>query len=138
MKGNGDNHAMANLSDQNRERFANLLSRRRAELKLSLPQLSAITGIHHSRLSRWERGEDMPSRVDRLATLAKGLELPPSDLYLAAGIDLTSELPSMRPYLRSKYGDTLPADAIAEIERYSREIVARYGVSTGPAPGEDE
>jgi hypothetical protein len=80
----------------------------------------------------------MPARPDRLTALAAGLELPPSDLYLLAGMDLAAELPSMRPYLRSKYGPQLPPEAIADIEAYSAQVAARYGVSTGPAPGEDE
>jgi transcriptional regulator with XRE-family HTH domain len=83
---------------------------------------------------RWESGEDSPSRIDRLTALAEGLGLPPSDLYLAAGLNLAPDLPSMRPYLRSKYGDELPPEAIEQIE----QIAARYGVTDGPAPGEDE
>ena len=126
------------MSGPDRVRFAELLLRRRTELGLSLPQLEARTGIHNSRLSRWERGIDMPSRPDRLTALASGLELPPSDLYLLAGMDLAPELPSMRPYLRSKYGPQLPPEAIADIDAYSAQVAARYGVSTGPAPGEDE
>jgi transcriptional regulator with XRE-family HTH domain len=97
-------------------------------------ELERRTGIHQSRLSRWENGNDAPATVDRLTALAEGLELPPSDLYLAAGLDLSAELPSMRPYLRSKYGTDLPPEAIADIEA----IAARYGISSGPAPGEDE
>ena len=138
MTDGNDNHAMASLSGADRDQFAELLRRRRAELGLSLTQLEARTGIHVSRLSRWERAQDMPSRPDRLTALAAGLELPPSDLYLLAGMDLAGELPSMRPYLRSKYGPKLPPEAIADIEAYSARVAARYGVSTGPAPGEDE
>ena len=35
-------------------------------------------------------------------------------------------------------GLELPPEAIADIEAYSARVAARYGVSTGPAPGEDE
>lgn len=128
------NHALAGSSDEARQRLAALLKSRRQELGISTNELERRTGIHQSRLSRWENGTDAPSRVDRLTALAEGLELPPSDLYLAAGLDLSAELPSMRPYLRSKYGTDLPLEAIADIEA----IAARYGISSGPAPGEDE
>ncbi len=124
---------MANAPDEARERLAAFIRDRRIELGLSNAELERRTGIHQSRLSRWERGIDTPSRIDRLDALARGLELPPSDLYLAAGLTLSRELPSMRPYLRSKYGNDLPPEAIADIEA----IAARY-VSTGPEPGEDE
>ena len=120
------------------DRFGDFLLHRRAELGISLVELETRTGIHNSRLSRWERGAEFPSRPERLTVLAAGLEVPLSDLYLAAGIEPTPQLPSMRPYLRSKYGPELPAEAIAEIEAYSNQIAARYGISTGPAPGEDE
>lgn len=138
MKESSDNHAFAQSSGQDRIRFATFIRTRRAELGLSLPQLEARTGINGSRLSRWERAIDMPSRPDRLTALARGLDVPPTDLYLLAGMDLAPELPSMRPYLRSKYGNELPADALAEIEAYAADIAAHYGVSTGPAAGEDE
>jgi transcriptional regulator with XRE-family HTH domain len=118
--------------------FADFILQRRTQLGLSLVQLEGRTGIHNSRLSRWERGIEKPSRPDRLTALAGGLEIPPADLYLLAGIELAPELPSMRPYLRSKYGPELPSAAIADIEAYSSRVAARYGISTGPAPGEDE
>jgi len=119
-------------------RFGAFVLRRRLELGLSLLQLEARTNLHTSRLSRWERGLEMPSRPDRMTALAAGLEVPASDLYLLAGMDLAPELPSLRPYLRSKYGDYLPPEAIADIDLYSAQVAARYGVSTGPAPGQDE
>lgn len=80
----------------------------------------------------------MPDRAERLAALARGLEVPPADLFALAGIDLPDELPTLRPYLRSKYGAALPAEALAEIARYVDGVASRYGVTTGPAPGEDE
>jgi len=80
----------------------------------------------------------MPDRPERLAALAAGLEVPTADLYALAGIDLPDELPTLRPYLRSKYGGALPDEALAEIARYSDNVARRYGVTTGPAPGEDE
>ncbi len=99
-----------------------------------MSELERRTGIHQSRLSRWEAGIDAPARIDRLTALAEGLDLPPADLYLAAGLELAPDLPSMRPYLRSKYGEDLPPNAMAEIEA----IAARYGIPAGPGPGEDE
>ena len=118
--------------------FSTFIRQRRQELGISLMQLSERTGLHDSRLSRWERGLEMPDRPERLAALATGLEVPTADLYALAGIDLPDELPTLRPYLRSKYGGALPDEALAEIARYSDQIAAQYGVSTGPVNGEDE
>jgi transcriptional regulator with XRE-family HTH domain len=118
--------------------FARYIRHRRIDLEISIAELERRTGIHNSRLSRWERGIEMPERPDRLATLARGLNVDLADLYAAAGYELPTSLPSLRPYLRTKYGDQLPAAALDEIARYSDYIAARHGVTTGPAPGEDE
>lgn len=118
--------------------FSTFIRHRRTELGISLVQLEQRTGIHNSRLSRWERGVEMPDRPERLTPLAHGLEVPVADLYTLAGIDLSGQLPTLRPYLRSKYGAALPADALAEIVAYVDRVAGRYGVSTGPASGEDE
>jgi transcriptional regulator with XRE-family HTH domain len=125
-------------SSPNKTAFSEYIRLRRQELGLSLPELEQRTGIHNSRLSRWERGIDMPDRPDRLAELARGLEVPLADLFTVAGIELPSELPTLRPYLRTKYGDQLPDAALAEIARYTDEVAKRYGVQTGPLLGEDE
>ena len=118
--------------------LADLIAHRRRELGLTLNQLEKRTGINTARLSRWEQGLDSPQRPERLTALARGLDLPPADLYVAAGLDLSGQLPSLRPYLRSKYGDSLPPAALKEIERFSARLAAKYGLNTGPAPGQDE
>ncbi|HWJ98261.1 MAG TPA: helix-turn-helix transcriptional regulator [Acidimicrobiales bacterium] len=118
--------------------FSKYLRHRRRELQIPLSELESRTGIHNSRLSRWERGIEMPDRPERLSALARGLDVDLADLYALAGIELPTTLPTLRPYLRSKYGSTLPADALDEIARYSDYIAARHGVVTGPRPGEDE
>ncbi len=118
--------------------FSEFLRNRRQELGLSLVDLEQRTGLHNSRLSRWERGIEMPDRVERLSQLARGLDVPVADLYALAGVELPTELPTLRPYLRSKYGDSLPTAALAEIARYGDYVASRYGITTGPRPGEDE
>lgn len=118
--------------------FSKFIRQRRIDLEISIAELERRTGIHNSRLSRWERGIEMPERPDRLATLARGLDVDLADLYAVAGFELPTSLPSLRPYLRTKYGDQLPDAALDEIARYSDYIAARHGVTTGPVPGEDE
>ena len=129
---------MSSQPDEIRRRLGDFIRKRREDLGISMSELERRTGIHQSRLSRWERAIDMPTRPERLTALAQGLQVPATDLYLLAGMELSPELPSMQPYLRSKYGTQLPPEAIADIEAYSRQVAGRYGVSTGPGPGEDE
>jgi transcriptional regulator with XRE-family HTH domain len=118
--------------------FSQFIRQRRTELGLSLTALEDRTGFHNSRLSRWERGIEMPDRADRLHALAHGLEVPVAELFSLAGIDIPADLPSHRLYLRSKYGAALPPEALGAIADYADQIASHYGVSTGPRPGEDE
>jgi len=117
--------------------FSRFLKTRRQELGISLYELERRTGLHNSRLSRWERGIDQPDRPERLAALAKGLDVPVADLYVLTGIELIDQLPSHRLYLRSAYGPDLPSEALDAITAYADEVAARYGAS-GPDDGEDE
>ena len=60
------------------------------------------------------------------------------DIYRPLGYDAPTSLPSLRPYLRSKYSE-LPAEAAEQLERYAERLAKRHGVDlSGPAPGEDE
>lgn len=94
-------------------------------------------------IQRIEAGETAePPRATVLAALAPHLNLPLADLYVAAGIQQPTELPSFTPYLRSRYRD-LPASAQAELEQSFRDVMSRYGFdnangATGPLDGEDE
>ncbi|HEV7762587.1 MAG TPA: helix-turn-helix transcriptional regulator [Acidimicrobiales bacterium] len=108
--------------------FSQFIRRRRGALGLTLRALEARTGIHNSRLGRWERDEEAPSGPDRLAALARGLEVTVADLYAVAGIELP-ELPFLPLYLRAKYGAVLPEEALAEIAGHAEEVAQRYGVS---------
>lgn len=128
---------MSRTSNPKASEFSEFIRSRRAELQISLLELERRTGFHNSRLSRWERGIEMPDRADRIAKLAKGLELAPADLYVAAGIDLIDQQPSHRLYLRSKYHQ-LPADALNDFAAYAERVISEHGIASGPEHGEDE
>ena len=129
---------MSRRSNPHITEFSAFVRQRRQELGLSMRELESRSGIHNSRISRWEQGIEMPDRVDVLRSLARGLAVPLADLYAVAGIDIPEILPSHRPYLRSKYGTTLPEEALDRIADYADRVAAQYGVATGPRPGEDE
>ena len=52
------------------------------------------------------------------------LELNAADLFIKAGLPVPTELPSLEPYLRTKYN--LSSDEAAEAQASIREILARY------------
>lgn len=115
-----------------------MLRKRREALGLSTRQLSARTGVNDVTISRIERGEFAAPRPDKLTRLAEALGLSAADVFAMADYVTPTELPSFTPYLRTKYRE-LPAEAIAEIERYAQRLADEHGVAlAGPVLGEDE
>ena len=107
----------------------------RVERGMSYGQLAVSTGISKGTLFKIEDGQIRQPDQALLRALATTLGLPLADLYAAAGYD-RGGLPTIKPYLRSKYPE-LPDAALDEIAAITR----KYGLdpaNTGPRPGEDE
>lgn len=114
------------------------LRERREELGLSIRQLAARCGLNDVTVLRLERGEKGAPRADTLARIASELGLGASDLFILADYVTPADLPTLAPYLRTKYRD-LPPGAVDDIEAYAARLADRHGVSLeGPALGEDE
>ena len=62
-----------------REQFAENLRRRRLEAGLSQMQLSDLSGLHMTEISRLERGTRDP-RLSTVVRLARALEVAPGEL----------------------------------------------------------
>ena len=102
---------------------------------MSYGQLEVASGVSRGTIFRIENGQHRKPLQHVLRQLAATLDLLPADLYAAAGYDQAG-LPTIRPYLRSKYPE-LPDNALDEIAAITR----KYGLdpaNTGPRPGEDE
>jgi transcriptional regulator with XRE-family HTH domain len=101
------------------KRLGVLIRQYRAAAGLSLRQLEDLTDIDDSRI-------------------AEALGVPLADMYAIAGYDSPGELPTLKPYLRTKYR-RLPAEAADQLEAYAERLAKKHGVDlSGPAPGEDE
>lgn len=101
-------------------------------------ELARQIGTDTAYLVRLERGEYRSPRPDILANVATALDVPMSDLYAIAGYIAPTELPSLTPYLRTKYRQ-LSDDAIDSVDAYLQHIAENEGVNlNGPAPEEDE
>lgn len=119
-------------------RLGQLIQQARQSRKLSLRQLSSMSGIPRSTIDRIERGEIARPRPDILTSLAHTLSVPVSDLYAIVQYSSPHDLPSFAPYLRARYGD-LSAEGIAELTRYFQSLAKRDGIRLdGPANSEDE
>lgn len=113
-----------------------LLKDARVTAGLSIRQAAGEAEISKSLLGAWECDQVDSPELGKLLRLAAVLGIDPTTACEAAGYDLSGALPSIKPYLRSKY-PTLPASALQEIAA----ITKKYGIDpnhTGPRPGEDE
>jgi len=94
--------------------------------------------MHHSVIFRIESGEIAAPNPDKLIHLAQALRLPVADVFVLAGYAVPHQLPSFRPYLRTRYGE-LPPEALTRLDAYFRRIQQEYGLyEAGPLDGEDE
>lgn len=113
-----------------------ILSVARKALGISANELARRSGINVSNVSRMENGLIIQPSPDTLQRLGDALGLDWADLFAAAGYEQPKTLPTIKPYLRSKYPN-LPESALTEISA----ITTKYGVDphhTGPRAGEDE
>jgi transcriptional regulator with XRE-family HTH domain len=109
-----------------RETLAEALVRLRRQAGLSQRQLQERSGIDRSVLSRLESGEKQQGSPATLTKLASALNISVSELLTIAGYTSTEAeaLPTIRPYLRSKYGHLSKSsqDELAEfLERLEAE-----------------
>ncbi len=126
------------MTEATTQRLGQLIRQRREQRGWSTVELAERTGITQSNIVRMEQGNITSPGPERLARVADALAIPLADLYSLAGYPLTTELPSLPTYLRTKYRE-LPAPAQEELAAYVARLREKYGLTAdGPAPGEDE
>lgn len=117
------------------------LATKRKEAGLGVIEVCRRAGIDRSTLWRIEQGMIANPRADSLQFIAEAVGIPASDLLAEFGWVPPQELPTIRPYLRTKYRQ-LPDAAVREIEAHFDEVARRHGISfdrtDGPVDGEDE
>lgn len=119
-------------------KLAKVLKQARIEKGYSLRRLAAVAGVSVSTVSTMERGVNQNPGADSIQTIAAALELSISDVMVTADWLPANELPSLQPYLRSKYG--LTDEDVAGVADYLRDLQIRNGShgQPGPDPHEDE
>ncbi len=60
------------------------------------------------------------------------LEVPAADLYALGGYKLPEALPTFGPYLRTRYREELPEQAIDQLNEYFELLRAKYADSDAP------
>lgn len=93
-----------------------LLREQRQRLGISTPRLARQVGTRQSTITRLEHGRFASPHPDKLARIAKALNLDRVEVFARAGYVMSDDLPSLRPYLAIKYPE-LSESAVAEIAR---------------------
>jgi transcriptional regulator with XRE-family HTH domain len=114
------------------------ISEHRRKSKLSIRGLATKAGLDSGALTRLEHGETRTPRPETLRALAEALEVPIADMYAAAGHVTPYDLPSLVPYLRTRYRHLSDA-AIRDASAYLDQLIKEHRLeSDGPSAHEDE
>lgn len=129
------------MTPEQSARLGTLLTNRRKQKGLSIPEVSRQAGIDRGTLWRIEKGMIHNPKAENLQSIGEVLDIPASDLFTTVGWVPSKQLPTIRPYLRTKYRQ-LPDAAVKEIEDYFDDVARRHGISFdsdhGPIDKEDE
>jgi transcriptional regulator with XRE-family HTH domain len=129
---------LAHMKAQQAKELGKRLRARREELGLSAQQLAEQTDTTDGTILRIESGDIAAPRPDKLARIADALGISLADVYALADYAVPDELPTFRPYLRSKYRE-LPAQAVDDLNHAFERIIRKHGYDPeGPQTGEDE
>jgi transcriptional regulator with XRE-family HTH domain len=114
------------------------LRRSRQALGLSIRELARRAGVNPTTVMRLEDGDIANPTPTTLVPIAEALGLSPSDLLIWANYTAPDDLPSFRPYLRTKYR-RLPTETVNELDEAFKSILKKHGyAANGPQAGEDE
>jgi transcriptional regulator with XRE-family HTH domain len=123
--------------DQAQE-LGRFLRHHRKALRLTTRALAEQVGVDRTTIIRLEKGEFARPNPDILRDIAEVLRISAADVFALADYALPTELPALRPYLRTKYRE-LPAEDVERIEAYAASLAKRHGIQLGgPAAREDE
>ncbi len=126
------------MNPKQAQKLGTFLRKARERAGLSQKRLGEAIGVPNSTILRLERGEILVPRPDMLSAIADVLGTDLADLFAMAEYVAPSGLPSLTPYLRTKYSALTAADVKA-ISDLAKSLASKRGVNlSGPAPGEDE
>lgn len=127
-----------NMKHDTAHPLSTYVTKHRVQQKMSIRGLAAKAGLDSGALTRLEHGETRTPTPETLRALAEALDVPLSDLYAVAGHVVPYDLPSLVPYLQTRYGE-LPDTALAEASAYLEHLIDQHGLEPeGPLELEDE
>jgi transcriptional regulator with XRE-family HTH domain len=120
MQGERDNMDMTPT-----KKLGKLIARHRKAARLSQEGLGALAGLAGSTIQRYETGFIEQPDPYKLLRIAEALDIEVEELYAAAGLKVSSQLPAFGTYLRTRYGQ-LPEKALKEVEAHFEELRQQY------------
>lgn len=124
------------MTPEEAHRLAALLRTKRQATGLNASEVARRAGVDKGTVTRIELGQIPRPRPENLRAIGDVLGIPAADLFTATDWLPDGDLPTFRPYLRSKYRE-LPEEAVAEIEAVFDRLARDYG-SHGLINHEDE
>ena len=129
------------MTPEQTKQLSELLTSKRVAAGLSAAEVARRAGVDVGTVSRIERGQIASPTAKTLLAMGKVLGISASELFAIAPCATPQELPTIRPYLRTKYQE-LPPEAIKEIEDHFDALARKHGISFnhkhGPMNQEDE
>ena len=99
-------------------RFGGFITTAREAKGLSKAQVGRAADVSAATITRIEQGKFAAPRPDKLVRIARALDVPLADMFAAADYAAPADLPTFSHYMHAKYGDVLPDDVLARIEKY--------------------
>src|SRR5918912_3792664 len=112
------------MDEERAKSFGQWLRQRRQDAGLGTTELAKRTGITDGTITRLEQGFIATPDPRKLSRIAEALDIPLADIYGMAGDGAPKQLPSFRPYLRSKYRD-LPPEVAADLSRAVEGVIRK-------------
>lgn len=115
-------------TDKKNVSLGDYIKTRRESLGLTIARAEDHSDLDATYWRKLEAGQYAAPSPKALQAIAATLKVPIEDLYGFCGYDFPERLPSLSPYLRTKYD--LPPQAVADLERYFAFLRAYYGIPT--------
>ncbi len=106
--------------------------------RLSTNQLAEAIGSTHSYINKLEAGWFGAISPANVQALSRALDIDAQDLFTLAGYKVPEGLPTLVPYMRTKYSEDLPDEAVSELSQYFDYLRSKYGATHRPLGDEDE
>jgi transcriptional regulator with XRE-family HTH domain len=113
------------MNDESAQQLGGYIRYHRTAQHKTIRTLAEQAAVDSAGLTRLEHGKVHNPRPNTLCSLATALNLPLADLFSMAGYTVPNDLPSIKPYLRTKYS-FLPAEEVTAIGNEVEWMAAMY------------